>query len=265
MSVLEAVVLGLVQGLTEFLPVSSSGHLVLTRWLMGWTAGPATVDKAFDVAVHGGTLLGAVTYLRDDIVSLVRSAFRRDRRPWLIAAGAVPAALAGFSIEDVVIDRLSGPLVVATALVVFSVPLWLADSFAERRSVEALDFRHALAIGCAQALALQPGVSRSGVTISAARALGYRREDAARLSFLLSVPLIAGAAIFEGMRLATSSTWTPQIGVVFLAGAASAAATGAASVLVLLRVARRSFRPFVAYRLALALLVVAVAASGART
>ena len=261
---LEAVVLGLVQGLTEFLPVSSSGHLVLTRWLLGWTVGPPAVDKAFDVAVHVGTLVGAVTYLRDDIASLVRSAFgRRDRTLWLVAVSAMPAGVAGLVLEDVVIGRFGGPMFVATALVAFSVPLWFADTFAEKRSLGDLDLRHALAVGTAQALALQPGVSRSGVTIAAARALGYHRSDAARLSFLVSVPLIAAAAVFESLKLAGSGAWTGEIGRVFAAGALSAAATGAISVVVLLRVARHSFRPFVAYRLALALLVVAVAAARA--
>ena len=265
MSVLEAIVLGLVQGLTEFLPVSSSGHLVLTRWLLGWGAGgPAAVDKAFDVAVHVGTLIGAVTFLREDIASLVRSALgRRDRTLWMIALCAMPAGVAGLMFEDVVVDRLSGPLSVAAALAVFSVPLWFADGFAEKRTVRDLNLRQSLAIGVAQALALQPGVSRSGVTIAAARAFGYRREDAARVSFLASVPLIASAALFEGFRLSTSQTWTAETGAVFAAGAVSAGLTGAVSVLVLLRVARRSFRPFVLYRVAVALLVVVVAASRA--
>lgn len=271
---IQATVLGVVQGLTEFLPVSSSGHLVLVRWLFGWTTGDLGLDKAFDVAVHVGTLAGAIAYLRADVAALARGALesvrmgRADtpvrRLPWLVAAAVAPAAITGVAFESAITERLGRPGLVAVMLVAFAFVLAAADRVPARRSLEGLDLRSALAVGAAQAVALQPGVSRSGVTMSMARVLGYDRDASARLSFLMALPLVAGAAAFEAVDL--GGTALPDGFVAVLAvGSLSAAATAAASVWGLLAlVRRRSFAPFVVYRVVLGIAVLVAIAAGWR-
>lgn len=276
MPLLHAVVLGLVQGLTEFLPVSSSGHLILTRWALGWGTGDGGVDKAFDVAVHVGTLLGATGFLRADLMLLGRAAWAslRDRRigtdpadrlPWMLLLATIPAAVTGALLEATIAERLGAPWLVAVMLIAGSALLWAADRFPERSGFADLTMKHTTLIGVAQALALQPGVSRSGATLAAARALGYDRDAAARFSFLLSLPLIAGAGLYEGLKLFDGRSVPPGIGAALLVGAVVAAATSVAAVWgVLAIVRRRSFLPFVIYRVSAGVTVLAVLASPLR-
>lgn len=271
MSILQAFVLGVLQGLTEFLPVSSSGHLVLARWLLGWDAGSTSLEQAFDVAVHVGTLVGASAFLRRDLARLARalgtSISRRsaarpeDRLPWLLALGSLPAAATGALLESTVTERSDAPWLVGVMLIIGGLLLWAADHRPAPRGFEHLTPRDATLIGVAQAIALQPGVSRSGATITAARALGYDRDGAARFSFLLSLPLIAGAGVFELMRLSTAGL-APGFGAALAVGAGTAAATSVVAVWsVLAVVRRRSFLPFVVYRVALGLAVVGLVLS----
>lgn len=260
MSLLHAVVLGVVQGLTEFLPVSSSGHLILARWLFGWNSGSGATDKAFDVAVHVGTLVGASWYLRDDLARLIagvgRGLRRRgsklrsaDRLPWLLVLGSLPAAGTGAVLESTIKDRLGAPWLVAVMLIVGAGLLWLADRATSRRGFEDLSSRDAAMVGVAQAVALQPGVSRSGATLAAARALGYDRDSAARFSFLLSLPLIAGAGIYEALKLSSEGGVPDGLVAALVVGVATAGATSVLAVWGVLAIVRtRSFLPFIVYR-----------------
>ena len=274
MPILHAVVLGLVQGATEFLPVSSSGHLILTRWLLGWELPTPQLAKAYDVALHVGTLTGAIAYLRRDLVNLARGALdslrsrelrtSSQRLPWLIAVACLPAAVTGAALESVVTDRLGEPWLIGVMLAVFGLVLLAADAVPERRGADTFSVRDALLIGSAQALALQPGVSRAGATMSAARALGLERDAAARLSFIMGIPLIAGAALFEGVKVAGEGVEGDFL-VAAAVGAATAAVTAWVAVWAVLTVVRRrSFLPFVGYRVAAGVAVVLIAASSWR-
>ena len=196
MSWLQIVVLAIVQGLTEFLPISSSGHLVLVPSVLGWS----DQGLAFDVAVHFGSLIAVCAYFRNDIAELVRGAcqlvgFKNETRESQLALvlgiGTIPAAAAGLLLADWVESSLRDPTVTVVTLAGYGIVMLLADRFGRRdRDIAGVRFSDAIWIGCAQALALIPGTSRSGITISAARALGFKRQDAARFSFLLSVPVI---------------------------------------------------------------------------
>ena len=275
MTILQAIVLGLVQGATEFAPVSSSGHLILVPWILGWEAiGDVDLQKTFDVALHLGTLIGALIYFRHDVarylVAWVRSIRARrvstpdERIAWALAIGTIPGALVGALFEDVIQDRLGAPLLIAVMLVVFGVVLVVVDRVARSdRALETIGPRTGLALGTAQALALQPGVSRSGVTITAARALGLDRESAARFSFLLSLPIIAGAGIYKAIEVA--GTGLQGFAAEFVAGMAAAAVSGFVVIRWLLRYLRRhDFTIFLWYRIAVAVLVFLLILTGAR-
>jgi undecaprenyl-diphosphatase len=274
-SIFQAIVLGLVQGATEYAPVSSSGHLILVPWLFEWPIlQNAELNKTFDVALHMGTLLGAVVYFRADVTRYLaawaRSIGRRrietadERLAWALVIGTIPGAVAGAAFEGVIEDQLGDPWLIATMLAVFGVVLWLVD--ARSRSERALDTigpRTGLGLGVAQAVALQPGVSRSGVTMTAARAIGFQREAAARFSFLLSLPIIAGAGVAESFDLARIGFQGHE--AAFFWGFVSSGISGFVVIWGLLRYLRRhSFFAFMAYRLALAALVLIVIATGVR-
>ena len=275
MSILQAIVLGLVQGATEFAPVSSSGHLILVPWIFGWEAiGDADLQKTFDVALHLGTLLGAVIYFRRDIARYLRAWIRSirarrlstpdERIAWALVIGTIPGAIVGFLLEDVIQEELGAPWLIAVMLVVFGVVLVVVDRVARSdRVFDTIGPRTGLALGTAQALALQPGVSRSGVTITAARALGLDRESAARFSFLLSLPIIAGAGLYKAIDVA--GTGLQGYGAEFVAGMVSAAISGFAVIWWLLRyLQRHDFMVFLWYRVALAALVFLLILTGAR-
>ena len=218
MSILHAIVLGIVQGLTEFLPISSSGHLVIVPWLFGWNdfENMATTARAFDTALHLGTLVAVLIYLRKDLIIYIshgsqlifnrkQPATQAGRRAWLLVLSAVPAGIVGAAFEDKITEKLGSPALISVSLIIFGVVLIWADRRATAKNysqtVDTFTMRNALVIGAAQVLALNPGTSRSGITITAARLSGFSRDAAARLSFLMSVPIISGAVIFKLAKL----------------------------------------------------------------
>jgi len=231
LELIETIVLALVQGLTEFLPISSSAHLILVPQVLGWP----DQGLAFDVAVHLGTLVAVLWFFHDEVwaiirawcVSLIgRTHDRADARlGWAILVATIPAVFVGYFFEDAIATRLRSPLVIAATTAVFGVLLWLADRHKKEISDEhRVGIGFALLIGLAQAVALIPGTSRSGITMTAALALGLSRRAAARFSFLLAMPVIAGAAVLESVELAASPTpvaWSPiGVGLVVAAGSA---------------------------------------------
>lgn len=254
MDLLNAVILGLLQGATEVLPISSSGHLLLLPRLLGWEESGLT----FDVALHFGTFLAIFYYFRHDVVALVRDGLGgirqpdgRVRLPWMIVLASVPAAVAGKALEEP-IEALfrSSPLMIALMLVLFGLALGLADRYGRQlHDVASVTLGTALLIGCFQCLALVPGVSRSGITITAGLLVGMARGDAARFSFLLSLPIVFGAALLKGLHLVRYGV-EPGMGWPMLAGTVTAAVSGYVSVAFLLKfVQTRTLWPFVWYRL----------------
>jgi undecaprenyl-diphosphatase len=273
----QALVLGLVQGATELLPISSSGHLILVPWLGDWTylEEHDQFNQTFDVGLHLGTLFAVVGYFRHDIAALIRafaaSVRRRrieqpaERVAWAVAVATVPAALVGALGEDLIADRLGEPWQIAILLAVFAGVLWLADRTPARRSLADVGFGSALAIGLAQSLALAPGVSRSGVTISAARFLGLDRDSAARLSFLLLVPITFGAVAYKGLTDVVLGDLPEGTTGPFVVGTLAAFASGLAAIWGLLGYVRRhSYTIFVVYRLVVAAIVLLLIATGLR-
>jgi undecaprenyl-diphosphatase len=273
----QALVLGVVQGLTELLPISSSGHLILVPWLGDWTylKEHDQFNQTFDVALHLGTLVAVVAYFRHDIVALTVAFFRSLRRrraetpeeriAWLVAVATVPAALIGAIGEDVIAERLGEPWQIAILMAVFAGVLWLADRTEPHRTPDDLRPGQALGIGLAQSLALMPGVSRSGITISAARFLGLDRDAAARLSFLLLVPITLGAVLYKGVGDVLLADLPEGVVGPFVVGTLAAAVSGLVAIWALLGYVRRhTYTLFVVYRLVLAAVILLVIASGAR-
>ena len=280
-----AIVLGLLQGLTEFFPVSSSAHLELVPWLAGWDLfdGDNDLENSFDVALHVGTLAGAALYLRADIARYAAALWRGIRgRPTphtvvaiSLAVSAIPAALVGLALEDVVLDLAEEPLLIAALLVAFGGLLWWSDVTASRRELgrpqHTYGLRDAAAMGLAQAMALLPGVSRSGATITAGRWLGFDRAAAARLAFLMSLPVIAGAGLYRAGTLAEAAPSAAHVQLMVI-GAATAVVSSWAGVAAMVRLLdrmgqrpRRSpFALFFGYRAVLAVAVAAVVFSGLR-
>jgi undecaprenyl-diphosphatase len=269
-------VLGITQGVTEFAPVSSSGHLIIVPWLFGWTIlQNPELNKTFDVALHIGTLIGALVYFRHDVArylaAWLRSIRRRsiasadERLAWALVVGTIPGALVGALFESVIEDTLGQPWLIAVMLIAFGVILvWVDRAAPIRRRIADLSVRDGVVLGVAQAVALQPGVSRSGVTITAGRALGLDRESAARFSFLLSLPIIAGAGILKGIDVAGSGL-PAGLAWPFAWGIVASAASGFLVIAFLLAYLRRhSFVVFLVYRVAVAIVVFAVIAASAR-
>ena len=269
-TLLQALIMGIVQGLTEFLPVSSSGHLIVVPFLFGWDD-PFITSLAFSVMLHIGTLLALLVYFRADWFRLVPAglaairdrSFRADpdrRLAWLLVAATIPAAVAGFLLNDLIATAFRAPGLVVVTLVAGAAILWLADRWGARtKGVEDVTFPLAIGLGAAQALALVPGISRSGISISAARFAGLDREAAARFSFLMATPITAGAALFEVRKLATGEALvTVSLGPLVV-GMIAAFVSGTLAIGFLLRYLRtRSLNVFVAYRLAVAAVVVVV-------
>ena len=274
----QALVLGLVQGATELLPISSSGHLILVPWLFDWDYLKENdqFNQTFDVGLHLGTLVAVVAYFRNDIVrlveALVRSVRRRriegpqERIAWFIAAATVPAAVVGALGENLIADNLGEPWQIAIFLAVFGVLLWIADRQPQTRHIEDLTLGRSFAVGLAQTVALAPGVSRSGVTITAGRFLGLDRDSAARFSFLLLVPITLGAVLWKGLTDVVLGELPPGSTGPFVVGVIASALSGFAAIAFLLRYVRtHSYGIFVAYRLILAALVLLLIATGARS
>ncbi|MBE2886481.1 undecaprenyl-diphosphate phosphatase [Geobacter anodireducens] len=256
MDILHAAVLGILQGLTEILPISSSAHLILVPWLLGWPESGLT----FDVGLHVGTLIALCVYFRRDIAYLLSDAVtglregfgsQTSRLPFYIIAGTVPAAIVGKTMEEPIEAFFRGShTLIAVLLIAFGLLLALADTTGPKRwRMDRVDLRGALLIGLAQCLALVPGVSRSGITITAALFLGFTRDTAARFSFLLSLPIVAGAGILKMGELARHGIPAGELAPL-LTGMATSAVSGYLGVALLLRLVQRySLYPFVWYRL----------------
>ncbi len=255
MTLLQIIVLSVVQGLTEFLPISSSGHLVLVPYVTGWP----DQGLALDVAVHVGTLAAVLIYFWRDVLGLTGGFFRlfagqvtrEGRLALYILAATIPALAIGFALEKLAGGTPRRIEVVAWAMVGFALVLWVADRVGMRvKRLEHMTLGQALVIGLAQPLAFIPGTSRSGITMVAARLMGYEREEAARFSFLLSIPAILAAGLYEGLKLAESGDGAALGGAGL--GLLFSALTGLAAIAFLMRWLRRSsFAPFVIYRLIL--------------
>lgn len=266
MDLFQVIILALIQGVTEFLPVSSSAHLILPSQLLGWSDQGLT----FDVAVHFGTLLAVVTYFRRDILALARgwvhsaSGYRQSpdgRMAWALLLATVPAATAGFIFEDYIEANLRSIAVIGATTAIFGILLQYADWSGHKRGTLAeTTWGGFLLIGLAQALALVPGTSRSGITITAGLLLGLRREEAARFSFLLAIPLIAGAGMFKTLELVATGT-TSELGAALL-GAGVAALSAFACIHLFLRFVNQvGMLPFTVYRLLLAAVLLSWAAA----
>jgi undecaprenyl-diphosphatase len=274
----QALVLGIVQGLTELLPISSSGHLILVPWLADWRYLEAHPDfnKTFDVALHLGTLVAVIAYFWSDVVRYVAAWFRSVRRrslpgaderiAWYVFAATIPAALAGAAGEDVIEEKLGQPWQIAILLALFGGLLWLADRLPERRTVRDLRFWTAFGVGVSQILALMPGVSRSGITITTGRFFRLDRDSSARFAFLLLIPIVFGAVVYKGVKhVVLDSLPAGSVGP-FVVGTMAAAAVGLVAIDLLLGYVRRhDYTVFVVYRLLVAAGIVIVIASGWRS
>jgi undecaprenyl-diphosphatase len=266
-TVFQALVMGIVQGLTEFLPVSSSGHLIVVPFLLGWN--DAFINSlAFSVMLHMGTLVALLVYFRSDWVRLVPAGLaavrdrsfhgEEDRRlAWVLVASTIPAAIVGLLLSDVIEASFRSVGLVAVTLVVGGLILLFADRFgAKSRGIEDVTFPIAVGIGAAQALALIPGISRSGISISAARMVGMDRESAARFAFLMATPITAGAGIFEVRKLIAGEGGVQVETLPLAVGMVAAAVSGLAAIHFMLSFLRRqSLDAFVWYRFALAAVV----------
>lgn len=279
MPIFHAIVLGLVQGLSEFLPISSSGHLLLVPWLFEWNdfAGPNgdSVKKSFDVALHLGTFGAVLVYFRHDVITYVREGTRlvlsrtrpvttEGRLAWLFVVATIPAAAAGALFEDAIDERLGTPTIIAISLIFFGVLLGWADRAVGQRPVDDFRTRDALKVGAAQALALNPGTSRSGITMTAARFTGFDRDAAVRISFLMSLPVIFGAVVFKSISFfgdgADSDLYVPMA-----VGIATSFLSGLAAVWGTLRLVRtRSLMPFVIYRIVIGVAMLLLIVTGIR-
>ena len=252
MTVFQALVLGLVQGLSEFLPISSSAHLALTPWVFGWPP----PGLAFDVALHLGTLIALVWFFWQEWMRLAKSFFsilrkRRietegERRVVWVVLATIPGGIAGYLLQDYAKTIFRNPALIGVMIIVMGIVLWAVDRFAKSdRALESMTLKDALVIGVAQMFAIIPGVSRSGSTITAGRGLAFSREGAAVFSFLLSLPIITAAVIFEGRHAIEHGITAPLV-----VGVLASAVSGWLAISVLLKfIARNSYGIFAVYRL----------------
>lgn len=276
MDILQTIILGLVQGVSEFLPISSSGHLVLTPWFFGWE----DPGLSFDVALHLGTLIAVVTYFRKDIFQIGKSFFENKNLGrgvnnetkkikkksaltskyradflWLVVVATIPGALSGYFFEDYAETVFRSPLVIAFMLAGVGFLIFWADRKKEhQKEISEINLKMAIFIGIAQALAIIPGTSRSGITIVAALLLGLKRVDAAKFSFLMSIPIIFGATVFKFKDFIDSGIGSPELLGILIAGI-----SGFLAIAGLIKfVERVSYQLFFWYRLVLAIIIVLV-------
>jgi len=265
-TVFQALILGIIQGLAEFLPISSSAHLALAPWILHWP----DPGLAFDVALHFGTLVAVLWYFRAEWIALIVAAknivgkrrveTERERRVLFLIVATIPGAIAGLALEKQAEHAFRDPRVVAIALIVMGVILWAVDRFAAcTRSLATMRWTDAILIGLAQMFAIIPGVSRSGSTITAGRGLRFTREDAAVFSFLMSMPIIAAAAVLKmPQAIREQGLSAPMI-----TGVLASAISGWIAISVLLRlVSRHSYGIFAVYRVLLGLAVLIAASHG---
>ena len=266
MPLYQAIVLAIVQGLTEFLPISSTAHLALFPWLLGWKDPGLT----FDVALHAGTLVAVAVYFWRywlEMAGLVlgqkwggNPGHGLDRKLlWFLAAATVPAGVAGWLLEHHAEESFRTPVVIGLALIVVGLLMGAGERLGRQRVVlERVSFADAISVGIAQALAIIPGVSRSGITMTAGMFRGMKRDTAARFSFLLSTPIIAGAALKASLNILRQGI-APDMVAPFVLGIVVAAVVGYMVIAVLIRYLERgTFRIFVVYRIALGVLVLAL-------
>ncbi len=258
---LEAIVLGILQGLTEFIPVSSSAHLILVPWFFKWEG--IVNSLSFDVALHFGTLISLLIYFRNDWINIFKTISEKDNLLWKILIGTVPGAVFGLLIRDwIEVNR--SPVLIAFTLCFVSVLMILSEKNyknTERSGIEKIGYKEAIFIGIAQAFALIPGVSRSGITIVAGLTKKLRREDAARFSFLLGTPIVAGASLLEGKELIGAENIQFDL---FITGSIVSAVVGYVVIkYLLLFLQKYSLRPFAYYRFLLAFVIILSIWSGA--
>lgn len=261
----QAFILGMVQGLGEFLPISSSAHLVITPWLFNWK----DPGLAFDVALHWGTLLAVVVYFYNDIWLIIRGFFHslfkssRDlqnniyqKMAWLLILASVPGAIIGKVLETQAENTFRNPLLIAATLSIMGVILYYADKVGEKvKNLNHISWVNALVLGLSQAAAIIPGVSRSGATITTGLLQGFKREDAAKFSFLMSAPIIFGAGLLKLSDIFNSTGGRAELAI----GFASAAVFGFLSIKFLMKyIANRSYGLFTWYRLGLAAIIIIV-------
>ena len=274
----QALVLGVVQGITELLPISSSGHLILVPWLANWTFLEENegFNRAFDVAVHLGTAVAVVMYFAEDLARLIRAWFvsvreravgTSDQRiAWFVIIATLPALLVGGLFGGVIGDNLGEPWQIAIFLGVGGIVLWLADQLPAKRSFSQLSLGSAVGVGLFQCLALMPGVSRSGITITAGRLVGLDRDSAARFSFLLLIPVSIAAVGYTALNdLLLGDLPAGWVGP-FIVGSIAAFGSGLIAIDFLLSIVRRhTFAGFAIYRILAALFILGLIASGARS
>jgi undecaprenyl-diphosphatase len=269
-TIVQALIMGVVQGLTEFLPVSSSGHLIVVPFLLGWDDAFLT-SLAFSVMLHIGTLVALLIYFRDDWLRLIPAglaairdrSFRDDpdrKLAWLLVAATLPAALVGALFSDIFETQVRQIGLVALTLVVGGAILWIADHVGARsKGMQDVSFPVAVGIGAAQAIALIPGISRSGISISAGRLAGLEREAAARFAFLMATPITGGAILFEARKLMTGEAGVTIDTGPLIAGLLASFVSGIIAIRVMLGYIRtRSLDVFVIYRFVLAAVVLIV-------
>ena len=262
MTPLQAITLGIIQGLSEFLPISSSAHLTLAPWLLGWE----DPGLAFDVALHLGTLIAVLWYFRMEWIALVKAAFGilttgrvetpEKRRVVYLIIATIPGAIGGYLLQSRAESAFRDPQLIAIALIVMGIVLWLVDKLVDQQRVLGeMRWIDSLLIGLSQVIALIPGVSRSGSTISTARGLRFDRESAAEFSFLMSMPIIAAAVIMEGPKALQQGGLTNEL----MSGVVASAISGWLAISILMRfVSRHSYGIFGFYRVALGLVVLGV-------
>ena len=279
MPILHAIVLGLVQGFSEFLPISSSAHLLFVPWLLGWDdfsgAGGESLKQSFDVALHLGTFVAVLGYFRRDVKSYVvegtKLVFTRTkpvttdgRLAWLFVLATIPAAAIGAIFEDQIGTALGSPLIIALSLIGFGILLGVADRAAGRRKVEDFRMPDSLKVGLAQAIALNPGTSRSGITMTAARWIGFDRDAAVRISFVMSLPIILGAVVFKMLKMFSEGGYEDLL-VPMAVGIVTSCISGLVAVWGTIKlVSTRNLMPFVIYRVVIGVVMLVILAAGWR-
>lgn len=264
MNILEVIILGIVQGIAEFLPISSSAHLIIFREIFGIGASMShDMELAFDVALHLGTLLAIGLYFFKDFITMISKGLTKGTKDkdgkilWYLIAATIPAAIVGVLFEDVIENIIRGNLyVIASALAIMGIIIYLADKYGKsKKTIKDFSLKDAIIIGCSQVFALIPGFSRSGTTIATARALGVERENAAKFSFYLSAPVVCGAVV---LKLLEKTTWTiiAANALTFILGILISFIIGLICIKYLLKyLHNHNFKIFMVYRLIIAAIV----------